>query len=280
MNSNYFVSNSYLKVVPNMKISAAGRPVVFFFICEACFNNPTPDWTSIWNNVATHVQGYSGGAPLFIFENASGFAHTQTDGAFAWVNWYGSSDIYGFTYLDNFYDTSVNYDALLTIGSAWKGFDDSNAPWVGSSPRIIQQQCGNTFLQSIRQLIHNSDWGPAHPLPVLAVATWNDYEEGSEIETGISNCLRLSASVSGSTLSWTLNFSSPSGSESTVRQYVVYDSTSATSLVQLATLNAGTHSLNLTKYTLAAGTHVLYIKALGQPSILNQMSNGVTYVVP
>ncbi|HLK34206.1 MAG TPA: hypothetical protein VKT29_14015, partial [Terriglobales bacterium] len=280
MNSNYFGSNAYLKINGNMKISAAGRPVVFFFICESCFTNPVPDWTTIWNDLSSHVQGYSGGVPLFLFENAVGFTHTQTDGAFAWPNWYGSNDTYGFTYLDNFYDTSVNYSAQLTVGAAWKGFDDTNAPWVGSTPRIIQQQCGNTFLQSINQLTHNADWGSGHPLPVLGVATWNDYEEGTEIETGISNCLSLNASVAGTTLTWTLNFSSSSGSESTVHNYVVYDSTKPSNLVQLATIKAGTHSLNLSNYNLSAGTHVLYVKAVGQPSILNQMSNGVTYKVP
>jgi hypothetical protein len=217
---------------------------------------------------------------LFIFENAGGFTHTQTDGAFAWVNWYGSNDPYGLVYLGNFYDMSVNYGALLTIGAASKGFDDTHAPWVGSSPRIIQQQCGNTFLQSIRELTHNSDWGSSHPLPFLGVVTWNDYEEGSEIETGISNCLSLNASVSGSTLSWALNFSSSAGSESTVHNYVVYDSINTSSLVQLTTVKAGTHSLNLSNFTLGAGTHVVYVKAVGQPLILNQMSNGVTYNVP
>lgn len=280
MNSNYFVSTAYLRVDPNMKISAAGRPVVFFFICEACFTNPTPNWSTIWNSVANHVQGYSGGAPLFIFENGAGFTHSQTDGAFGWVNWNSASDTYGLAYLDNFYDSSVNYGAQLTIGAAWKGFDDTNAPWVGSSPRITQQQCGTTFLQSIRQLTHNSDWGSTHPLPLLGVVTWNDYEEGTEIETGIDNCLSLSGSVSGSTLSWALNFSSSTGSESTVYHYVVYDSTSTTSLVQLATVKQGIHSLNLSNYKLASGTHIFYVKAVGQPSIVNHMSNGITYNVP
>ena len=62
--------------------------------------------------------------------------------------------------------------------------------------------------------------------------------------------------------------------------YVVYDSTNTSNLVQLATIRQGTHSLNLSNFKLAAGTHVLYVKAVGQPLILNQMSNGVSYYVP
>ena len=34
-------------------------------------------------------------------------------------------------------------------------------------------------------------------LPALQLVTWNDYEEGTEIESGIDNCFSLSASVSG-----------------------------------------------------------------------------------
>jgi hypothetical protein len=48
----------------------------------------------------------------------------------------------------------------------------------------------------------------------------------------------------------------------------------------LATVRQGTHSLNLGSFNLAAGTHVLYVKAVGQPMILNKISNGVSYYVP
>jgi hypothetical protein len=59
MNSNYFGANSYLKINSSKQISSSGNPVVFFFICEACFNNPSPSWSTIWSNVWSHVQTYS-----------------------------------------------------------------------------------------------------------------------------------------------------------------------------------------------------------------------------
>ena len=214
-----------------------------------------------------------------MFENATGFTHTQSGGGYAWVNWYGSSDTYGLTYLDDFYDHSVLNGQLLTIGGAWKGFNDSNAPWRTSASRISGQQCGRTLLQTVQQLTHNSDYGSGHPLPLLGMVTWNDYEEGTEIETGIDNCLSLSASVSGSTLYWNPSFSSSSGSESTVHHYTVYDSTNTGNLVPLATVSSGTHSLSLSKYKLSKGTHTLYVQAVGQPSILNKVSAGVSYRV-
>ena len=39
-------------------------------------------------------------------------------------------------------------------------------------------------------------------LDAVQVVTWHDYEEGTEIQSGIDNCLTLSASVNGSMLSW------------------------------------------------------------------------------
>ena len=46
----------------------------------------------------------------------------------------------------------------------------------------------------------NGLYNSGKQLPALQLVTWNDYEEGTEIESGISNCLTISASVSQATL--------------------------------------------------------------------------------
>lgn len=289
MNANYFASNSYLKIdnTPGsptyMKATPGGKPVVLFFICEECWTNPAPDWVTIWNNLRAYTNAYSSGSPamFFIFRNAPAFSHAQSDGGYAWVNWDTTNgpDPYGLNYLASFYSTAgtavYNNPHLLTFGGGWKGFDETNAPWVSGTPRTIDQQCGQTWLQTIQKA--NSYYGTSSPLPFLGVATWNDYEEGTEIETGIDNCLTLSASLSGSVLSWTPAFSSASGSESTVSSYAVYSSTDGATLTLLANVAAGSHSLDLSSFSLASGTYTMYVQAIGQPSILNKMSNAVTY---
>ena len=58
--------------------------------------------------------------------------------------------------------------------------------------------------------------------------TWNDYEEGTEIESGIDNCLTLSASVAANTLQWTII-----GNENTVDHYSVYISSDGENLMPL-----------------------------------------------
>ena len=65
--------------------------------------------------------------------------------------------------------------------------------------------------------------------------TWNDYEEGTEIESGIDNCLSMSASVSGDSLSWKVT-----GHENTVDHYTPYVSTDGQNLMPLNDLAVGT----------------------------------------
>ena len=135
MNAHYFGALGYVRVnTSNMQISAAGSPAVYFFICETCFTNPSPNWTSIWSNLQQYTASYGSNAPnLFLFRNSGGFSHVQSNGGFAWVNHYNSSDTYGYVYLQNFYDTAVSAlsgnPALITNGAMWKGFDNSAAPW-------------------------------------------------------------------------------------------------------------------------------------------------------
>jgi len=282
MNANYFGAPSYLKVDPITKQpSSTGRPVIFYFFCEECFVNPVPNWGQIWGNVRAHVQPYANGNGLFIFRNAPGFTHTESDGAFAWVNRYGTdtTDPYGLVYLDNFYDTSITGTNrnLLTWGGAWKGYDETNAAWKPTPPRIYGQQCGKTWIQTFNQVTNNSDYGINYQLPFMGVVTWNDYEEGTSIESGIDNCLSLSASVAGNTLSWSLNFSSAQGSESTVNSYIVYDSTDGENLTKKAELLPGTHAVDLRSLNLSIGKHTFYVKAVGLASILNHLSNGASY---
>jgi hypothetical protein len=183
-----------------------------------------------------------------------------------------STDPYGLNYNNYFYDQSIKYPSLITFGSAWKGFDDSAASW--SQNRYVSQQCGQTWLQTFASV--NRDYNTSRQLPFLGVMTWNDYDEGSETESGIDNCLSLSASVSGSTLSWQPSFSDASGSEATVARYVVYEA-SSDSLTELARVSTSTHSVDLSTLSLPQARHTLYVQAVGKPSLRNKMSPSVTY---
>jgi hypothetical protein len=231
MNDNYFSSPRYYR--------SNGRPVVGFFLN-----------TSLSINWAT-IAAQAAGNPLLIFRNASGFTSDN-----------GVAD-----YLDNFYTAGIAHPSLLTMGAAYKGFNDSIASWTAH--RVMNQQCGQTWLASFADV--NKHYSASNQLPFLQLVTWNDYEEGSEMESGIDNCVTVSASLAGQTLNWSIT-----GQESTLDHYVIYVSQDGQNLMPLAEAPAGDHTMDISGYIFASGTYKIYVKAVGKPGLLNQMSAAVT----
>jgi hypothetical protein len=130
------------------------------------------------------------------------------------------------------------------------------------------QQCGQTWLQTFSEI--NRLYNSGKQLTALQLVTWNDYEEGTEIESGVSNCVSVSANVSGNSLQWTTL-----GDPSTLDHYVAYISTDGQNLMPLGDLNVGTNSVNLCSYSMPDATYTLYVQAVGKPSMTNQISGPV-----
>jgi PKD repeat protein len=246
----FYASSAYSRV--------SGRPILYLFGVEAYYIN--------WNKVRSSVAGN----PMFMVRNQGAFGNTSADGAYSWVEIdpANPNDMM-LSYLDSFY-AAAQSSSKYTVGSSYKGFNDTLAAW--GSNRIINQQCGLTWLDTFTEA--NKFYSSSHQLPAIQLATWNDYEEGTEIESGIDNCVALSAVVTGSTLSWSIG---AKASERTIDYYSVFISTDSQNLMKLASVAAGTHSLNLSQYNLAAGTYLLYVKAFGKASIVNHMSPAVSF---
>jgi hypothetical protein len=219
------------------------------------------------------AQADSPGKPLFVFRNSGGFTHTASGGAFAWIGSSTSTDAGGLTYVNSFYSSSLKYPGKVVIGSGWKGFNDTLASW--GKDRIVPQQCGKTWLDSMAS-ISKYYAGKSDPI-MVQVNTWNDYEEGTEIESGIDNCVRLSASMSGTSLNWSIG---SSGNEKAIDHFNIFVSLDGSNLMKLTEVSAGSRTLNLGSYSLATGTYKLFVKAVGKNSIRNKISSAVTYTVP
>jgi PKD repeat protein len=240
-----------------------GRPVVFFFGVDA--------YALDWDRVRANVNGN----PLFIFRNNSGFTHKQTDGAFSWIQPNASNpDDEGLTYLDSFYTAAKNYPGEQTFGSTYSGFNNSLAPWLGSTaPKIMNQHCGQTWLDSFARI--GQKYSSSSQLASIQLVTWNDYEEGTELESGIDNCVTVTGAVSGSNFTW-----SNTGQENTIDHYTVFISEDGEQLMSLGDVPAGTHSKSLSGLGLdPSKTYTLYVKAVGKPTLHNQISAAVTYAV-
>lgn len=246
--STFMQSSSYMR--------KDGRPLLTFFGTE--FYNI--DWSKVRSSVP--------GNPIFVFRNAGGFTKTQSNGAYAWVGIATSSTDMGLKYVDDFYSKALSMPTKEALGSAYKGFDDSIASW--GKDRKVTQACGQTWLATLKEI--GKYYSASHQLDNIQIATWNDYEEGTEIETGIDNCVKVSASVSGGTLSWSL-----SGKENTIDHYSIYISKDGKNLMKLTEAKVGIRSVNVGNYSLAPGTYYLFVKAVAKATLRNQISGAVTF---
>ena len=235
-----------------------GRPVIAFFGLEA--------YSLDWNAIRAGVLGN----PLFIFRNSGGFTKPQSNGSFSWVSINSNPDDISLSYLDNFYSTGLKYPLEQTFGTGYKGFNDLLASW--GQNRLMNQDCGQTWLRTFAEA--SKYYSSTAELAQLQIATWNDYEEGTEIETGIDNCVSVAGGMSGKAVTWSI-----SGQENTVDHYTVFISLDGQNLMPLADVPAGTHSLDLSGYGFGPASYTLYVKAVGKPSLTNKMSGPIAWSV-
>jgi hypothetical protein len=241
--NQFAVSSAYLR--------SGGRPVIFFFGVDTYYID--------WNRVASSISGN----PILIFRDKSGLSHSQTGGAFQWVDDNSTNPFDPELFdLDQFYSAALADPSQVAFGTGYAGFNDTLAGW--STDRFIDRSCGQTWLATMNEA--SKFYSDSNQLASLQLVTWNDYEEGTELETGIDNCVFVTPSVSGSTLKWTV----AGGSENTVDHYTVFMSTDGQNLTKLGDVGSGTHSFDLSAVTQTA--YKLYVKAVGRASFQNKMS--------
>jgi len=248
-----YVEQTYMPSPAYMRIN--GVPVVTNFGIDYSYSM---DWSAVNAALSTH--------PTFLFQEASGFSHVLSSGSYSWVA--PNTSDYGMSYLTGFYDTGFSFPAEETVGAGYKGFNDSLAAW--GSNRIMNQQCGQTWLQTFSKI--NSLYNSGQQLPYVQLVTWNDYEEGTEIESGIDDCVSISASVSGNGLQWQIT-----GDESTIDHYTVYISDDGQNLMSLGEEATGLNSLNLCGADVPAGNYQLFVQAVGKPSLANRITGPIAY---
>jgi hypothetical protein len=237
-------------VVQNYASSSAywrwkGRPVVTFFGME----KHQIDWGRVRSSVR--------GEPLFIFRNSGGFSAPESDGAFAWIaaETVKPSDPIAQEYLERFYQKAKQSGGKLTIGAAYKGFDDSMASW--GKGKHLDQRCGQTWLDTFA--IINQNYSQNHQLDALIIPTWNDYEEGTAIEPGIASCVQLDLRADGHKLHW--NVKGPTETIDHFNVYSIAPNGSARLLTQLPVRSKD--------YDIGDSGGAFMVEAVGRPSIQN-----------
>ncbi len=299
------------------QISASGRPLVFLFIPQAAWiyppgspnaGQPNANWTTIWNTVRSHLVTFGANEPYLIFENGNAFSHSlfpQADGGFAWISHWTNdtthctfttaSDPEGLCLLYHFYQSALtateswsSTTPMIDVGAVWKGFDNTYAGWREFIPAnanvasVIPARCGQTWLDTFARA--NAAFSTTKQLPILQVATWNDYDEGHEIETGIENCWSVSASMQpgSSVVTWSMvvaNVQTNAATNATLNTIDHFEiwTIDSSNQTKFASVPATASSFDLAGLNLASGTYRVIVYEVSKPSIRNQASAVVSY---
>ncbi len=246
----YFSSNAAIR-------DSDGKTIVTQFGMEAYSIN--------WSTIESQNSDLE-----WVFENAGAFSNAYTIGAYGWLSPKNplQQGYEGLDYTQYFLHIASEYPSKKNWASTWKGFNDVVASWAPPGGRHIQQLCGKTWMDSWAAV--SSYTGR---LDAVQVVTWHDYEEGTEIQSGIDNCLSVSAGVSGHVLSWSVS------DESTLDHYTAYISLDGQNLMSLGDLPVGTSALDLAPFNFPPGSYQVFVKAVGKPSILNNMSPSASYII-
>jgi hypothetical protein len=205
-----------------------------------------------WNAIRAGVSG----SPLLIFRNSGGFTHAQSDGAYSWLS---QSDVLA---------AGRAHPSKVMISSAKPGFDDRLASW--SKNRVTPRANGQVWLDSFKAIKAALDAGQR--VDAIQLVTWNDYEEGTAIECGITGALACFPSMVHSDLQWFL-----SGNINTVDHFQLFESTDGVNLNLVATLPAAARSFDVGSLKLSPGVHRFFIKVVGKPRIQNFFSRSVSF---
>ncbi|MEN2473031.1 hypothetical protein [Burkholderia sp. GS2Y] len=246
----YFTSNQYLRY--------EGHPVVSEFGMDAVGK---ADWARIH---AAYPDIY------WIHTLAPGFDLPYSKGAYVWAqpsSWatpQPAGTRHDLLYRERFYNIGRNQPpGMITVGGVWSGFDDKKASWGAAAPRFLAPACGRTWLDTFRSI--NERYSARQQLPFVQLITWNDYEEGSALETGIASCTEIDAQPLGASV--TVGITHPD----TVDHLELYEQLGPSSFRLVGRYPSDATSIALPETR--AGTY--FIKAVGKPFIQNVVSAAI-----
>ncbi|HWG21433.1 MAG TPA: hypothetical protein VG225_12955 [Terracidiphilus sp.] len=287
MNGMHWGNSAYQK--------ADGQPILQIFPDQGVIRatGAAPSWTDVWihieewnrdlhKNCVRPPFNADNGVPLMVFEDASGFTHASSSGSYYWIKTAGTdpaSSQFVFNIsapsstetLEQFFEAARQNPGKLAWGAAFKGFNSSHSAWGAN--RILDQACGQLWIASLSA---GNRYYITAALPYLQLITWNDYNEGTEIETGIDNCYTVRAAIQGKLLTWRLDSTNPFANLSTVSHIEIYDSTDGENLTLLDRVPASVSgSWNLSG--LRSGSHRIFVRMVGKDSILNRISPAISF---
>jgi hypothetical protein len=252
LDHTYFSSPQYLRY--------DGHPVVFEFGLDW---SGKVDWSRIQ---AAHPE------ISWVHIHKQGFDRDYSAGAFVWVAAGLASkktNVADLAELKEYYRYAHTEPTKIATGGVFKGFDDLLAPWAKPNEKhYMPQACGDTWLKTFDLV--NQNYSATRQLPFLQLITWNDYEEGTALESGIDGCVTLQTRLSGNALAVKLSHAE------TVDHLELYQSIAGGKFRLINRYTPATATI-----ALPAGTSgTLYLKAVGKPFFKDVVSARITVGAP
>jgi hypothetical protein len=260
--SQYFSDPSYER--------EGGKPILMFFGVT----------NAIGGTAMAAAKSATGGNMVWVTQGAGTLSDAWVDQSFDWThdfhNGPSGSDPYNLSAVAAYY-AAVAGSSKHAFGSMAAGFNGMLTKSVAwSKGKYLPRGSGACVIEWAKKI------DAVIPANVTRMqwATWSDWEEGTQIETGVENDAVVTAHVSGSTLSWSTV--TGTGDESTLDHYALYASADGVNAVELAKVSTATHAFDLhTSACLASGkTYGLQVVAVGRPIIRDHISASVSYAAP
>jgi hypothetical protein len=219
------------------------------------------------------VKASAGANQVWVMEGAGALADSFADQVFDWANVYtigpSASDPYNVGAV-RAYHHAVAAGSKHAFGGMLAGFNGMLTNSVGwSKGKYIPRGHGACLVAraaAIDAVI------PAN-ITRMQWVTWSDWEEGSQVETGVDNDITIDAALDGATLTWTVT--GGTGDESTIDHYEVYASSDGAGATLVANVPAGTHAAALANGCVAHGT--AFVIAVGKPMIRDTASASIEF---
>ena len=244
----YFSSRQYLRY--------DGHPVLFEFGLDW---SGKVDWSRIQ---AAHPE------ISWVHIHKQGFDRDYSAGAFVWIAPGFAAQkvsVSNLSELKEFYRYARTHPAKIATGGVFKGFDDLLAAWAKPNEKhYMPQACGDTWLQTFDLV--NQNYSATRQLPFLQLITWNDYEEGTALESGIDNCVTLQTHLSGNALAVKMSHAA------TVDHLELYEELAGGRFRLMNQYAPDTAVIELP----ASASGTLYLKAVGKPFFKNVLSPPIT----
>jgi hypothetical protein len=247
------------------EISAGGKPILMFFGVRS----------ALGASAMADLKVETGGNMVWVEQGTSYLSEPWEDECFEWTHEY---------------DNGVNYNDPFNLAAVTAPYNTIRS----SGKKAFGAMCGNFN----GTLTHSVGWSMGKYLPSsnglcvvqraaainsaifpnmtrMQWTTWSDWEEGTQVESGIENAFALAGVVNtNNVLSWSIT----SGDERTLDHYELYAGTNGVNVAFLGSLPAGVHQTNLSQVNWAPGSYQLYIDAIGKPCIRDHMSAPVSFV--